>query len=119
MSLLSELAATPGVVAAGQYTWRGDRFTFEGQLDPELARMASIMCRATTMVTHMQARMLEAVHPGSGLDPPTGWFVRGQAFSVCVVSNVFCFVDNAQASPGAVLALMGERLGEDRLEAII
>ncbi len=119
MSILSELAATPGVVAAGQYTWRGDRFTFEGQLDPEQARMASIMCRATTMVTHMQARMLEAGHPDSGLDPPRGWFVRGQAFSVCVLANVFCFVDHTRASPGAVLALMDERLGEAQREAII
>ncbi len=119
MSILSELAATPGVVAAGQYTWRGDRYTFEGRLDPEHARMASIMCRATTMATHMQARMLASLPGGEGLDPPRGWFVCGATHSVCVLANVFCFIDNARTSPATVLAAMTERLGEVRPEAMI
>ncbi len=119
MSILSELAATPGVVAAGQYTWRGDRYTCEGQLDPEHARMASIMCRATTMATHMQARMLESLQPGCGLDPLRGWFVRGATHSVCVMANVFCFIDNARTTPAAVFAVMAERLGDAQPEAMI
>ncbi len=119
MSILTELAAAPGVVAAGEYSWRGDRFTFEGRLDPEQARMASVMCRATTMATHMQARMIESIHPGCGLDPPRGWFVRGGRFTVCVLANLFCFVDNAETTPGAVLERMAACLEAAPREAIV
>ena len=47
MSIVPELAAMDGVIAAGEYSYRGDRFTCEGQMTDEMARMASIMCRAT------------------------------------------------------------------------
>ena len=56
MSFVADLAAKPGVIAAGEYSYRGDRFNFKGDVDAELARMASIMCRATTMSTTMAAR---------------------------------------------------------------
>ena len=40
MSLIDELSAMPGVIAAGEYSYRGDRFSCQGQLDDEKARMA-------------------------------------------------------------------------------
>ena len=59
MSLIHELTQLPGVLAAGEYAYRGDRFSYEGQLSEELARMASVMCRSTTMALHMQVDMLK------------------------------------------------------------
>jgi roadblock/LC7 domain-containing protein len=110
MSVAAELASLPGVVAAGEYSYRGDRFTYKGNLTDEMARMASIMCRATTMSEHMQVDMLESFCPDCGSTPPLGWIVRGPQLTVCNVANVFCFLDNAGASLNEVMALMRERL---------
>lgn len=118
MSVAAELVNVPGVIAAGEYSYRGDRFSFKGQLNDEMARMAAIMCRATTMSEHMQVGMLEEHHPNCGVSPPRGWIVRGPAFSVCNIANVFCFVDNRQASLNAVVALMQKRLADASHELV-
>lgn len=110
--LASELLNQPGVIAAGEYSYRGDRFTHKGALDDEMARMAAIMCRATTMSEHMQVGMLEQFRPGSGSAPPQGWIVRGPRFSVCNVANVFAFLANDSASLNQVMALMRLRLAD-------
>jgi len=103
MSILTDLVATPGVIAAGEYSYRGDRFSYAGQLDEEKARMASIMCRATTMAVHMQTNMLRSLAADCGCAPARGWMVRGERFSVCVIANVFCFVDNGAASLNEIM----------------
>jgi roadblock/LC7 domain-containing protein len=110
MSVAAELANEPGVIAAGEYSYRGDRFTYKGDISDDMARMAAIMCRATTMSEHMQIGMLEAHCPGCGSSPPQGWIVRGPEFSVCNIANVFCFIDNQQASMNGIIALMRKRL---------
>ena len=110
MSVAAELAKMPGVIAAGENSYRGDRFSYKGQMNDEMARMAAIMCRATTMSEHMQVGMLEQHCPGCGSSPPQGWIVRGPAFTVCNVANVFCFIDNQKASLNTVMALMRKRL---------
>ncbi|MCB1803279.1 MAG: DUF2173 family protein [Gammaproteobacteria bacterium] len=112
MSVAAELANQPGVIAAGEYSYRGDRFSYKGQINDEMARMAAIMCRATTMSEHMQVNMLEEHCPDCGSSPPQGWIVRGPAFSVCNVANVFCFIDNQKASMNGILALMRKRLAD-------
>jgi roadblock/LC7 domain-containing protein len=112
MSVAAELANCPGVVAAGEYSYRGDRFSYKGQINDDMARMAAIMCRATTMSEHMQMGMLKSFCPECAGEPPKGWIVRGPAFTVCNVANVFCFLDNSAASLNDVMALMMERLGD-------
>jgi roadblock/LC7 domain-containing protein len=112
MSLVADLAAKPGVIAAGEYSYRGDRFTFKGELDAEWARLASIMCRATTMSTTMAARTAAAlVEDDAGLVPIRGWVMRGAHLTICVVANVFCMLDNESASVNAVMADMQTHLG--------
>ncbi|NJN47064.1 MAG: DUF2173 family protein [Candidatus Competibacteraceae bacterium] len=61
MSIVAELLTKPGVIAAGEYAYRGDRFSYRGNLTESHARMASIMCRATTMSTHMQGEIIAVV----------------------------------------------------------
>lgn len=110
MSIINELAAMSGVIAAGEYSYRGDRFSCTGQLDEEKARMASIMCRATTMAVHMQTGMMKSLQADCGCAPARGWVVKGAGFSVCVVANVFCFVDSNAASLNDVIKTMREKV---------
>ena len=110
MSVFSELAAMDGVIAAGEYAYRGDRYNYKGQLSDEMARMASIMCRATTMSTHMQSDILCANSENCPFDSAHGWMVRGPEFSVCVMANVFCFVRNESGVTNRIFAHMRERL---------
>jgi roadblock/LC7 domain-containing protein len=117
MSLISQLARMPGVLAAGEYSYRGDRFSYQGLLDEEQARQASIMCRANTLGINMQAGILTALVDDCGCAPPRGWLVRGGHFTVCVIGNVFCFLDNETASLNEVMRRMRSAAGEppDRL----
>ncbi len=110
MGIVSELLTKPGVIAAGEYAYRGDRFSYRGALTEEHARMASIMCRATTMGASMEGAMLEALRPDSGLHPPRGWVVRGPDHTVCVLANVFCLLNNAEASLNETISLMRQAL---------
>lgn len=113
VSIVSDLVTRPGVVAAGEYAYRGDRFAYKGDLSEEWARMASIMCRATTMSASMQGRMLDGVSfKPSGIAPVRGWFVRGPRFSVCVVANVFCMIENDTASLNAIVAELKRALAD-------
>lgn len=118
MGLIGDLMGLPGVLAAGEYSYRGDRFSYEGQMTPEMARMASIMCRATHMGVHMECDMLGVFCPGCGLVPSRGWAVRGPGFSVCVMANVFCFADNTAGSMNRILALMHASLDHVSREMI-
>jgi len=112
MSVYADLALMDGVIAAGEYAYRGDRYNFKGQLSEEMARMASIMCRATSLSTHMQADII--CNNMDSVECPFseshGWIVRGPRFSVCVMANVFCFVANQPGVLNAVFARMRARL---------
>jgi roadblock/LC7 domain-containing protein len=110
--LAAELANQPGVIAAGEYSYRGDRFSYKGEMNDDMARMAAIMCRATTMSEHMQVAMLEEHCPDCGSSPPQGWIVKGPVFTVCNVANVFAFLQNDTASLNDVMALMRKRLAD-------
>jgi len=118
MSILAELLSKPGVIAAGEYAYRGDRFSCKGALDQELARLASIMCRATTMAATMQGEMIAAFRPQCGIAPVRGWLVRGPQYTVCVMANVFCFLDNVTGSPNAVLHFMRQALADVDMDLI-
>jgi roadblock/LC7 domain-containing protein len=112
MSVYADLAQLDGVIAAGEYSYRGDRYSYKGRLSEEMARMASIMCRATTMSTHMQADIICTNIDSSDcpFNEAHGWVVRGPRFSVCVMANVFCFVDNQPGVLNTVFARMRDRL---------
>ena len=119
MSLVADLVARPCVLAAGEYSYRGDRFTFRGELTDETARMASIMCRATMMSATMAARTAAALgEEDLGLAPLRGWVLRGARHTVCVVANSFCMLDHEKASVNAVIKDMLERLGATSIEMV-
>ena len=74
--------------------------------------MASIMCRATTMGANMEGRMLEVFQPRNGLSPPRGWVVHGPDYTVCVMANVFCMLDNASGSINNTINFMAQALAK-------
>lgn len=106
MRLLDTLLSIPGVIAAGEFSNRGEGFTHVGLLDPQQARMASIMCNANNLAIHMQAKILTSLVEGGGFTPIQGWMVRGSCFTVCVVAQRFCFLEQETSSINQVFALM-------------
>lgn len=112
MRIISQLMKIPGVIAAGEYAYRGDRYSFEGNLTPELARMASILCRSNTLSVHMQAEIFSSFAEKCGCKPVQGWIVRGTEMSVCVVGNIFCFCQNTPGLLNDVMTIMRAKIGD-------
>ena len=117
MSLVAELMDLPGVIAAGDYAYRGDQYTWRGDITEREARMISTLCRANLETVRMEGDMLamfsRVCQPGGrgcGFERAKGWMVNGGERSVCVLSNVYCIFDNAEASMTSILRLMRERL---------
>jgi roadblock/LC7 domain-containing protein len=118
MSIVSELASRPGVLAAGEFSYRGDRYTYKGRLQGERARWASIMCRAANLSVHMEADILAPFCDQCRFTPARGWVVRGPHYTVCVVANVFCFLDSRTGVLNDTLRLMQERLAGAREDLV-
>lgn len=119
MSLLSELIDLPGVVAAGDYAYRGDQFDYVGEISFDEARMLSVLCRANTESVYMESDMLatfaKVCQPGGrgcGFERAKGWIVNGCERSICVISNTFCIYNNEEASIDKILGLMRKRLAD-------
>ncbi len=119
MSLVADLVNRAGVVAAGEYSYRGDRFSFRGDLSDELARHLSIMCRSTTMASAMQGKMLNKLcSEGCPLPPVRGWMVEGPKFSICVIANVFCLIETGTGSVNELADFMIKNLASESLDLL-
>lgn len=119
MSLQSELMDIPGVVAAGAFTYRGDQYTYTGQISEPEARVLTSLCRANLESIRMEGDMLQLVSTicrpevrECGFQAAKGWVAHGPKRSLCVISNAFCILNNAEASVDAVLHLMLDRMKE-------
>ena len=118
MSLVSDLMGQTGVVAAGNFAYRGDQYYHhKGDLSEVETKLVSTLCRANTAAVRMEGDMLalfsRVCQPsvgGCGFEPTKGWVVHGKSRSICVISNVYCVLDNERASLTKVLGLMRERL---------
>ena len=110
MNLIDELVKIDSVIAAGEYAFRGDRFSYVGELTDELAKMASVMCRATTMAVHMQTDMMSSLGKDCGCSPARGWVVNGDKISACVIGNIFCFIQNGEGNLNNVVKLLIARV---------
>ncbi len=117
MGAIADLMKLPGVMVAGEYAGHGDSCDYQGELDTEMARLATIMCRATTLGVTMEGEMLQGLcaHSHCGFLPVMGWTVTGPRYTVCVLGRLFCFMANGQAPINDVLAVM-QRFVADRTE---
>ncbi len=112
MHIVKQLMAIPGVIAAGEYAYRGDRFSYEGALTEEFARMASIVCRANTLSVNMQAEIFDSFAEHCGCRPVQGWIVRGSQITVCAVGNYFSFIENRDELLNDVMTIMRAKVGD-------
>jgi roadblock/LC7 domain-containing protein len=112
MHIVKQLMAIPGVIAAGEYAYRGDRFSYEGALTDEFARMASILCRANTLSVNMQSEILDSFAENCGCRPVQGWIVRGAQVTVCAVGNYFSFIENREDLLNSVMIIMRAKIGD-------
>lgn len=112
MRIISQLMRIPGVIAAGEYAYRGDRYSYEGNMSPEHARMASILCRSNTLSVNMQSEIFASFVEDCGCKPVQGWIVRGRDVSVCVVGNIFCFCQNTPGLLNDVMTIMRAKVGD-------
>jgi roadblock/LC7 domain-containing protein len=112
MHIVKQLMAIPGVIAAGEFAYRGDRFSYEGALTNEFARMASILCRANTLSVNMQSEILDSFAEICGCRPTQGWITRGSQVTVCAVGNIFCFIENREELLNDVMTIMRAKVGD-------
>lgn len=118
MHIVKQIGAIPGVIAAGEYAYHGDDFSFEGALTAEFVRIVSIMCRVNTLTAHMQSEILDAAAGQTGLRPVQGWIVRGAHMSFCAVGNYFAMVDNRDGALDEVVRTLRSRVGDLRGEVL-
>lgn len=112
MHIVKQLMAIPGVIAAGEFAYRGDRYTYEGALTNEFARMVSILCRANTLSVNMQSEIFDSFVENCGCRPIQGWVTRGDHITVCVVGNYFCFLESRTGLLNDVLTIMRAKVGD-------
>ena len=120
MSLVSDLMELPGVLAAGDFAYRGDQcYAHKGDLSGEETRLITAMARSNMAAIRMEGDMLalfsKVCQPGGngcGFERAKGWVVHGEDRSVCVLSHVYCLYDNDRASLTRILGLMRERLAD-------
>lgn len=112
MHIVKQLMAIPGVIAAGEYAYRGDRFSFQGALTEEFARMASILCRANTLSVNMQSEIFDSFAENCGCRPVQGWIVHGAGITVCTIGNYFAFIENREELLNDVMTIMRAKVGD-------
>jgi roadblock/LC7 domain-containing protein len=112
MHIVKQLMSIPGVIAAGEYAYRGDRYTYEGALTDEFARMASILCRGNTLSVNMHSEIIDSFAENCGFRPIQGWIVRGAQVTVCTVGNYFCFIENRDELLNDVMTIMRAKVGD-------
>ena len=118
MTVVADLMGKPGVIAAGEYTYKQELSYYEGKISPEQANMLAILCYSTTKGVAMEGGMLANFNPQGGIQPPRGWVMSGPERTLCVVANVFCLIDNQAGSLNKILSFMRQALAQETLELV-
>lgn len=117
MNLVNDLMALRGVVAAGDFAYRGDQYyRHKGELSDDETRILSNLCRANSAAVGMEGDLVNLfarapVPPGKPAieaAAASGWVVHGEKRSLCVMGNAYCVIENGDASLKSVLSLMRE-----------
>ncbi len=118
MHLITELLSYPHVIAAGEYTYRGDRFSYRGHLTESQARLLSIVGRATTMSTYMMADGVAVFTPPMKLHPVRGWVLKGPEHTLCVVANTFCLCESDDETWPLIVSHLQRASADDKMDKI-
>lgn len=119
MHIVKQLMAIPGVIAAGEYAYRGDRYSYQGALTDEFARMASILCRANTLSVNMQADIFDSFAENRGFRPVQGWIMRGEKMTICAIGNYFSFIENREELLNDVMTIMRAKVGDVQEDLLV
>ena len=119
MHIVKQLMVIPGVIAAGEYAYRGDRFSYKGALTDEHARMASILCRANTLMVNMQSEIFDSFSENCGCRPVQGWILRGNKMTICSVGNYFAFISNHEEVLNDVMTIMRAKVGDVQEDLLV
>ncbi|MDA8095332.1 MAG: DUF2173 family protein [Betaproteobacteria bacterium] len=101
MQILSKLMEIPGVVAGGEFSYKGEILRHKGNLSDAQARLVATLCLANTRSANTQAEIYCAFDPVCGVKAVPGWMVRGSHHTVVTIGSHFAFVDNNNA-PGTL-----------------
>lgn len=118
MTVVADLIRKPGVIAAGEYTYKQELSYFEGDLSAEQAQMLAIMCYSATKGVVMEGDMLASFNPQGGIQPPRGWIMRGPERTLCVMANVFCLIDNQAGSLNQIFGFMRQAIAHETLKLV-
>lgn len=118
MSIVDELLTQPAVVAAGEYTYKGEIASYKGDMNAELADIMAVMCHATTKNVAMESEMLATRSGQAPNAAARGWSLRGPKYALCVVADVFCVLRNEEGAFNDIAAMMRERLANRTMEHV-
>ncbi len=108
MNLIAQLMSRTGVVAAGHYALRGDRYQCKGPLSGEQGRLLALICRTTSSGVGSQSQLAATTGDGGQhLAPLRGWILRGPGAALCVVDDHFCWVRHGHGLDDVVAVLKG------------
>ncbi|MDA8382718.1 MAG: DUF2173 family protein [Betaproteobacteria bacterium] len=97
MQILSKLMEAPGVVAVGEFSYKGEILRHKGNLSASQARLVATLCLANTRSANTQAEIYCAFDPVCGVKAVPGWMVRGVHYTVVTIGPYFAFLDHNQA----------------------
>lgn len=118
MSIVTDLLIRPGVIAAGEYTYKQELSYYNGNITLEQARLLAIMCYSTTKELVMEGDMVAILNPREERRPPRAWVLRGPQRTLCVVANVFCLFDNSKGSFNKIFGFMRQALANETLDLV-
>jgi roadblock/LC7 domain-containing protein/putative sterol carrier protein len=103
---LDDVAAIPGVIAAGRFSADGTSSGHSAAVDGIAADLVSMMCAANTAMGRLQARGLALYTGDDRLSPHTAFLMVGGRFAALVADEVGVFLDIEQADLDAVLEVL-------------
>jgi roadblock/LC7 domain-containing protein len=105
---LDRLMSLPGAVAVGEFTPDGKLVRYKGQLSPQAAEMAAMMCGTTSSLFAKQSGEFSE-KTGMKWTPFKGFAVTAGEFSVCAAGNTGLFVETAKADFNKIFQALAEK----------
>jgi roadblock/LC7 domain-containing protein len=107
MTRLDRLMELGGAVAAGEFTPAGELVSYTGHLPDDIARLVARMCAANSLLCGTQAEGFTRIS-GMKWTPFHGWAVAAGDYSVCVIGNIWVFVETAKADFNYIYKTLSE-----------
>lgn len=95
---LKNLMKLSGIIAAGEFNFDGSLVSYEGEMEPEIAKSIAEMCAANMMMAKMQAHTFDRFSGMAGFEDAVGFSVSGPKLTVFVVGTIGVFIDNEKGN---------------------